>query len=114
MKFHQLPVGQEFLFKGKTYVKASPVLATEINSGEQKFMRRADTVQLQAPLPSTSAPRKDNEAVQKTKVTALFECFFSTCTDLLEYELENIPSAKKHKISAQMQQARKRFLQDLG
>lgn len=114
MKFHQLSVGQTFFFQGKAYVKASPVLATEVDKGEQKFMRRADFVQLQESQASIGASIDEGEPVKKEIVVTLFEDYFTTCTELIEAELDNVPQPQKNKIALQLKQARKRFLQDLA
>jgi len=114
MKFHQLSVGQAFIFQGKAYVKASPVLAAEVGNGEQKFMRRADIVQLQEPQTSMEVTREEDDRVKKTAVVTLFEDFVTTCTELLATELDNIPQPQKNTIALQLKQARKRFLQDLA
>lgn len=114
MKFHQLSVGQAFIFQGKAYVKASPVLAAEVDNGEQKFMRRADIVQLQEPQTSMDVTREEVDEVKKTAVITLFENFFTTCTELLEAELDNVTQPQKNAIALQLQQARKRFLQGLA
>lgn len=45
MKFHQVEIGERFTFNGAIYTKVSPVLASHEMTGEQCFMRRADSVQ---------------------------------------------------------------------
>lgn len=45
-KFHLLTVGQHFEWEGKRYVKTTPLLATQVPEGGQKFMPRAALVKV--------------------------------------------------------------------
>lgn len=43
-KFHLLAVGQHFEWEGKSYVKTTPLIASQVPEGGQKFMPRAALV----------------------------------------------------------------------
>jgi len=117
MKFHQLDLNQEFMYQGKVYVKASPVLARESTTGVQKFMRRADSVE---PYSSLTTPEvnetttHDDELISKGKVKALLACFVNSCQVSIEKELKSSPSPSKNKIRSHIKQARSQFLRDLN
>ncbi len=55
-KFHLLPIGQHFEWEGKSYVKTTPLLASELPEGGQKFMPRAAMVQVAAASPAQQPP----------------------------------------------------------
>lgn len=48
-KFHLLAVGQHFEWEGKSYVKTTPLIASQIPEGGQKFMPRAALVRVVSP-----------------------------------------------------------------
>lgn len=61
-KFQLLAIGQHFEWEGKSYVKSTPLLATQVPEGGQKFMPRAAMVK----VVGTGAPA---EPLQETPVT---------------------------------------------
>ena len=40
MKFHQFKIGQQFEYQDQTFVKTTPLVATQIETGEQKLIPR--------------------------------------------------------------------------
>jgi hypothetical protein len=68
-KFHLLAVGQHFEWEGKSYVKTTPLIATQVPEGGQKFMPRAALVKAvgaeAAAAPITETPAQlDSTAVR--------------------------------------------------
>lgn len=68
-KFHLLAVGQHFEWEGLSYVKTTPLLASQLPDGGQKFMPRAALVKVvgsQETPPVAPTPRTplDGHAVR--------------------------------------------------
>lgn len=68
-KFHLLAVGQHFEWEGKNYVKTTPLIASQVPEGGQKFMPRAALVKTvgasAAAAPVTKTPAQlDSTAVR--------------------------------------------------
>ncbi len=113
MKFHQVQIGQRFLYRDHVYEKVSPVIARLEESGEQKFLRRADAVQPLATesLPSTETSLRKN--IEIKKVSSLFDGFYNQCVASIEAELAALPGAHKEKVLAQLQKAAQQFTLEL-
>jgi hypothetical protein len=114
MKFHQVQIGQRFLFKDQVYQKVSPVLARHEESGEQKFLRRADAVQQLAEEISPATVSGIRKNIEVKKVSSMFDGFYQQCVSIIEAELTELPAAYKEKILSRLQQAGKDFVQDLS
>jgi hypothetical protein len=114
MKFHQLQTGQRFLYQEQVYIKVSPVIARHEESGEQKFLRRADSVQQLAEesLPAEATSMRKN--IEIKKVTKLFDDFFRQAQSIIETELQDLPVSRREKIFSQMHNAGRDLLQGLG
>lgn len=55
MRFHQLSVGQRFQLDGVNYIKTSPLIASDAQTGWQKFMARSASVTvIEQPVPRRS------------------------------------------------------------
>lgn len=61
-KFHILSVGQHFEWEGKHYVKTTPLIATQVPDGGQKFMPRAAMVKVLG-VEGTSQPIIETPAI---------------------------------------------------
>jgi hypothetical protein len=46
MKFNQIDIGQEFEYQGERYKKATPLIANNIATGEQKLIPRSAVLKL--------------------------------------------------------------------
>ena len=44
MKFHQIPIGNAFVYKGKKLKKVNNVMAQDLDSQKQVFMKRSEDV----------------------------------------------------------------------
>jgi hypothetical protein len=114
MKFHQVQIGQRFLYKDQAYQKVSPVLARHEESGEQKFLRRADAVQQLAEIDSPATVSGKRKNIEVKKVSRMFDDFYQQCVSVIEAELAELPAADKEKILAQLQQAGQDFVHKLS
>ena len=113
MKFYQVETGQRFLYQDQVYIKVSPVIARLEQSGEQKFLRRADSVQLVADecLPSATTGLRKN--IEVKKVSGLFDDFYNQCISIINAELDALPAANRDRVLAQIQQAGQGFMRKL-
>ena len=71
-KFHLLTVGQHFEWEGKSYVKSTPLLATQVPEGGQKFMPRAALVKVMGsegtPTPASETPTVLDSALARQAI----------------------------------------------
>jgi hypothetical protein len=71
-KFHLLAVGQHFEWEGKSYVKTTPLIASQVPDGGQKFMPRAALVTVAgaeaAPAPITETPATLDSATVRSAI----------------------------------------------
>ncbi|TDX98138.1 hypothetical protein [Thiohalophilus thiocyanatoxydans] len=68
MKFSLLAVGQQFEYQGETYIKSTPLIAHQVDSGEQRLIPRSANVisDVNPPGPVTDdAPHIDARDVQQ-------------------------------------------------
>jgi len=68
MKFSLLAVGQQFEYQGETYIKSTPLIAHQVDTGEQRLIPRSANVISDAnpPGPATDdAPRIDAREMQQ-------------------------------------------------
>ncbi|MFP3873130.1 MAG: hypothetical protein ACLFQT_00845 [Thiohalophilus sp.] len=68
MKFSLLAVGQQFEYQGETYIKSTPLIAHQVDSGEQRLIPRSANVisAVMPPAPATDdSPRIDAREVQQ-------------------------------------------------
>jgi hypothetical protein len=83
MKFQHLKIGQRFHYQGETYVKATPLVASHAETGQQKLIPRYAGIQLleNTPLPEMQpSPR----SLTSTQVRAAFDQFHDLCLTAIE------------------------------
>ena len=56
MKFSQLPIGAEFVFKDENYTKVSPIMAALASSGTNKAIPRSAVVDVKSELVYVQTP----------------------------------------------------------
>ncbi len=81
MKFHDLPIGQQFEFEGEVYVKTGPFVANHGASGRQKFLARYAVVKIAGR--TAPEPKDRKRMVQAGAVEAAFEAFYERCGGVL-------------------------------
>lgn len=108
LKFHELPIGQQFEFEGEIYAKSAPLVASHAQSGKQKFMPRYAVVRL-AGETMPAAPVAKSGMIRAELVGSAFEEFYACCLAMLE----NLPVEKQDAAREEFEQARKVFLDSL-
>lgn len=96
MKFHQVNIGEQFVFQGETFTKASPVLACNNISGEQRFMRRADGVQSCNDVIAKKAIPKAGASVQIDQVLLLVDEYVDEVVSAIKTNVDGL-SREQHK-----------------
>ena len=82
-KFHHLAIGQHFEWEGKSYIKSTPLIATQVPEGGQKFMPRAAIVKvlgIEAQEPVSEAPATLDSAI----VRAALDRYHQRCMHISE------------------------------
>ena len=97
MKFSQVSIGQRFTYQGEAYSKSSPVLATNESSGEKKFFKRADLVEL--PEQATASEYVSSKPVELQFVQQAFDKFHQSVRDSLA---ENLDAEAYEKLDQQI------------
>ncbi|MDR9436200.1 MAG: hypothetical protein RI563_04945 [Thiohalophilus sp.] len=103
MKFSLLAVGQQFEYQGESYIKSTPLIAHQVDTGEQRLIpRSANVVSADAPVEAQPLGDSDIEAEQLRDAFAELE-------QTLHQQLGN----DAHFVRA-FEQARQRFFERLG
>lgn len=83
-KFHLLAIGQHFAWEGKRYVKSTPLIASELPAGGQKFMPRAALVTVEDGLRVETPPEPD-APLDSTRVHAAIARYHQRAVQLIEH-----------------------------
>ena len=67
MKFKQLNIGQQFEYQGQTYIKTTPLIAKDIETGDQKLIPHY--ANLITDTPSTGSLHKTSPTLASERVT---------------------------------------------
>ncbi len=70
MKFSLLAVGQQFEYQGETYIKSTPLIAHQVDTGEQRLIPRSATV-VSADAPAVKPPPVNSE-IEAQQLQAAF------------------------------------------
>lgn len=108
MKFHEIPIGQQFEFEGEMYAKSAPLIASHAQSGKQKFMPRYAVVRLAGDVVPAASVQKGG-MIHAEAVVLSFDEFYACCLR----ELENLPVEKQGAACETLVEARKVFLDSL-
>lgn len=108
MKFHELPIGQQFEFEGEMYAKSAPLIASHAQSGKQKFMPRYAVVRLAGEIAPVVRVQSE-KTIRIETVVSVFGEFYERCLQ----ELENLPAEKQGAVRETLAEARKVFLDSL-
>lgn len=68
MKFSQLPVNESFSFEGENYRKVSPIIAVNLDTGNQRMISRAAVVAPVAGEPQEKAGGSVEKAVVRAEL----------------------------------------------
>ena len=83
MKFKLLSVGQKFEYDGEIYVKTSPLIASNIETGHNKMIPAYATLKL---LDQSIAEKEvsNKESLDSEQVINAFNEFYAVCVNLVE------------------------------
>ena len=93
MKFKLLSIGQKFEYEGETYVKTSPLIASNIKTSHNKMIPRYASLRLLDDA-GTKDQQTKKEAVNAEEILNAFNTFYETCINTLEEKKVLIPEIK--------------------
>lgn len=107
MKFNLLSIGQKFEYEGETFVKTSPLVASNVKTSHNKMIPRYAVLKL---LDETGSGKQQalNEPVVAQEILNAFNTFYAHCIETLETNNMLIP-----KIKDELDKARDEFTQNL-
>jgi len=83
MKFKLLSVGQKFKYEGEVYLKTSPIIASNVETGHNKMIPAYAVLQLQEQsVAENEITKKDN--LSSEQVIKAFNEFYASCVCLIE------------------------------
>lgn len=109
MKFHELPIGQQFELDGEVYLKSGPLVASHAQTGKQKFMARSAMVGLLGQALPT-AQEQPQRLISADTAIAAFEEYYQRSLQLLAV----LPAAQQQAARDELAQGRKVFLDSLN
>lgn len=94
MKFKLLSIGQKFEYEGETYVKTSPLIASNIKTSHNKMIPRYVTLTL---LDDTGTQEQQikKDSVDSQEILDAFNLFYGQCIATLESHKTLTPSIKE-------------------
>jgi len=109
MKFAVVEIGQRFKFKDEFYIKSSPLVANNEESGQQKLFRRADNVE-----PDNKAIPQEpvSKSTDRDAVMNSFERFYLRCIDSLDEHLSGDLADEKNALFTALEEAKQGFVED--
>lgn len=104
MKFSLLAVGQQFEYQGETYIKSTPLIAHQVDTGEQRLIPRSASVISSSTNPTASSAA-EKTSVDSNELRAAFAELEGQLAGLLEQDA---------RVGRAFEQARQRFFDRLG
>jgi len=83
MKFKLLGIGQKFEYQGELYVKTSPLIASNMETGHNKMIPAYAALTLQEQSVSEEAVAQ-KDTLNSEQVIEAFNDFYVNCVDLIE------------------------------
>ena len=77
MKFHLVPIGEQFVFQEKLYTKSGPIAASSELEGKSRMIPRSANVTLSNPLKVENVIDVDERTVLLSDVVKIFESYNS-------------------------------------
>jgi len=94
MKFKLLSIGQKFEFEGETYVKTSPLIASNLKTSHNKMIPRYATLTLLDDS-GTNTQQIKNDSVDAQEILNAFNLFYERCIEILEKNNAPMPTIKE-------------------
>ena len=107
MKFKLLSIGQKFEYDGEVYVKTSPLIASNVETGHNKMIPRYATLTL-LDESGTQKQKIKKDAVNAQEILNAFNIFYEKCIGILEDNNVLVPLIKD-----EIDKARDEFTQHL-
>jgi len=107
MKFKLLSIGQKFKFQNEVYVKTSPLIASNVETGHNKMIPRYATLTLLDDA-GTKEQQTKEEPINAQEILNSFNIFYEKCIATLEDNNVLVPLIKD-----EIDKARDEFTQHL-
>ena len=107
MKFKLLSIGQRFRFEDEVYVKTSPIVASNVETGHNKMIPRYATLTL-LNNNSEDVAVVSNETIPAKETLDAFNIFYEKCIATLEKNDVLVPIIKD-----ELDKARDEYIQNL-
>lgn len=108
MKFHQLNAGDIFVFNERKHIKLNNVMAQDVETKKQVFMKRSDTVLV------GDAPAVKSDSQHSTPKNILDEALMSFQDACLKQLSSHQDEVSPSVIEAEINRIRKEILQHYG
>lgn len=102
MKFNLLAVGQQFEYQGETYIKSTPLIAHQVDTGEQRLIPLSATVISTVNTPATAPVERKSVASEELRAA------FAELEENLRHSFE-----EDTRFDQAFSQARRRFFERL-
>ncbi len=112
MKFHLLPVGGRFRLDGDMYVKSTPLVATHLDSGRDRLIRRSAVVEPADAAPDPAPP--DRMALDAGALERALSDYHGRCRDCLQAVRAGLPPERGKELERQLESAWDGLRRDLG
>ena len=112
MKFQQLKIGQKFEYQGNTYVKSSPLLANQVDTGEQKLIPRYAAIEV---LDAALSPENKTASrqINTDLVRTAFDKFYAETLDALTSVGSQLDKHTLESIQSRLEFSRDEFFYEL-
>ena len=106
MKFSLLEIGQQFIYQGECYVKATPVVAHHCKTGKSKLIPRSAVLSLTTTAPGE--PPATGEQRDAQRISNAFEAYQQTVAEILEQIGDD---KERERLRTRLEHAGEKFLQ---
>ena len=113
MKFQHIKIGQQFSYKGETYVKSTPLVASHVGTGEQKLIPRYAAIMV-TDTSKISEDKNPTRNLNSKQVLIAFDTFYDCYLDSLQKLKPEIEAQTLKSFQNKLDNARQLFLNELG
>ncbi|MBU0499763.1 MAG: hypothetical protein KJ558_15860 [Gammaproteobacteria bacterium] len=110
MKFHLLPIGTHFDWKGEAYAKHSPIAAQRISDGKQVIVPRSAEVGTSAASQTTGPEPADSRGL----IDAVIRDYCHRCDQGMQRIADLLPPEVLAPLLAELEQARTALFEALA
>lgn len=113
MKFHLLPIGSHFRLNDENYIKSTPLVGENTDTGEQKLIRRATVVE---PIQSNikTEPAHLPDTLPASDVASALGAYHDSCMAILSDASAHLPEEMDSEFRSRLDFARRDCLARLG